>query len=216
MPDRVAFLVDVDNTLLDNDGAQQDYLKEIRRTVSARAAERYWQIFEDLQRDVGYADYLGALQRYRIEDLHDPKLLSVSSYLLDYPFRNRLYPGSLEVIRHLRGLGNVVILTDGDVVFQPRKILRSGLWDAVDGKVLIYVHKEQELGEVERRFPARHYVMVDDKVRILAAVKDWWQERVTTVFVKQGQYATDPKIVAAYPAADMTLEKIGDMMDYDF
>jgi len=216
MPDRVAFLVDVDNTLLDHDGAQQDYLKEIRRTVSARAAERYWQIFEDLQRDVGYADYLGALQRYRIEDLHDPKLLSVSSYLLDYPFRNRLYPGSLEVIRHLRGLGNVVILTDGDVVFQPRKILRSGLWDAVDGKVLIYVHKEQELGEVERRFPARHYVMVDDKVRILAAVKDWWQERVTTVFVKQGQYATDPKIVAAYPAADMTLEKIGDMMDYDF
>lgn len=207
----VAFLVDVDNTLLDNDAAQMDYLAEIKSSVSPQAAERYWQIFEDLREEAGYADYLGALQRYRIEHLYDPNLFCVSSYLLDYPFADRLYPGALEALKYMRRFGDVAILTDGDVVFQPRKILRSGLFDAVEGKVLVSVHKERELDEVERRFPARRYFMVDDKIRILTAMKERWAERLTTVFVRQGHYALDEKAVASYPPADITLAKIGDL-----
>jgi FMN phosphatase YigB (HAD superfamily) len=215
MTDSICFLLDVDNTLLDNDTAVNEYLTEIRRTVSPEASQRYWEIFQNLGKEIGYADYLGALQRYRLEDMHDPKLLHVSSYLLDYDFAGRLFPDALKVIQYLSARGTVVILTDGDVVFQPRKILRAGLWDAVVGKVLIYIHKEQELHEVEQRFPAQHYVMLDDKLRILAAVKEQWRERVTTVFVKQGHYATDPNVLAAYPSADITLEHIGDLMDYE-
>jgi FMN phosphatase YigB (HAD superfamily) len=213
MPDSVVFLLDVDNTLLDNDTAQNDYLAEIRRTVSSEASQRYWEIFHDIAKELGYADYLGALERYRLEDMHDPKLLHVSLYLLDYEFEERLYPHAIEVIQYLKARRTVVLLTDGDVVFQPRKILRAGLWDAVAGKVLIYIHKEQELREVERRFPAQHYVMVDDKLRILTAIKQQWGKRVTTVFVKQGHYANDPKILAAYPPADIYLEHIGDLLN---
>jgi FMN phosphatase YigB (HAD superfamily) len=213
MPDSVVFLLDVDNTLLDNDTAQNDYLAEIRRTVSSDASQRYWEIFHEIAKELGYADYLGALERYRLEDMHDPKLLHVSLYLLDYEFEERLYPHAIEVIRYLSARGTVVLLTDGDVVFQPRKILRAGLWDAVAGKVLIYIHKEQELREVERRFPAEHYVMVDDKLRILTAIKQQWGKRVTTVFVKQGHYANDPKILTAYPPADICLEHIGDLLN---
>jgi FMN phosphatase YigB (HAD superfamily) len=215
MPDSICFLLDVDNTLLDNDTAVNDYLAEIRRTVSPEASQRYWEIFQSLAKEVGYADYLGALQRYRLEDMHDPKLLHVSSYLLDYTFAERLFPDALKVIQYLSARGTVVILTDGDVVFQPRKVLRAGLWDAVAGRVLIYIHKEQELHEIEVRFPAQHYVVVDDKLRILAAVKEQWRERVTTVFVKQGHYSTDPNILAAYPPADISLEHIGDLLDYE-
>jgi FMN phosphatase YigB (HAD superfamily) len=215
MPDSVCFLLDVDNTLLDNDTAVKDYLTEIRRTVSPEASQRYWEIFQNLAKDTGYADYLGALQRYRLEDMHDPKLLHVSSYLLDYDFAGRLFPHALKVIQYLITRGTVVILTDGDVVFQPRKILRAGLWDAVIGKVLIYIHKEKELHEVEQRFPAQHYVVVDDKLRILTAIKQQWGKRVTTVFVKQGHYATDPNILTAYPPADITLEHIGGLIDYE-
>jgi hypothetical protein len=213
MPHSVCFLLDVDNTLLDNDAAVNDYLTEIRRTVSPEAAQRYWEIFQNLAKEIGYADYLGALQRYRLEDMHDPKLLHVSSYLLDYEFAGRLYPNAMEVIQYLSTRGTVVILTDGDVVFQPRKVLRAGLWEAVAGRVLIYIHKEQELHEIEQRFPARHYVMVDDKLRILTAVKGQWRERVTTVFVKQGHYAADPNILGAYPEADITLRHIADLLD---
>jgi FMN phosphatase YigB (HAD superfamily) len=215
MPDSVVFLLDVDNTLLDNDTAQNDYLTEIRRTVSSEASQRYWEIFQDIAKELGYADYLGALERYRLEDMHDPKLLQVSLYLLDYEFMKRLYPHAIEVIQYLSARGTVALLTDGDVVFQPQKILRAGLWDAVAGKVLIYIHKEQELREVERRFPAQHYVMVDDKLRILTAIKQQWGKRVTTVFVKQGHYAKDPKILAAYPPADICLEHIGDLLNYE-
>ena len=215
MPDSVCFLLDVDNTLLDNDTAVKDYLTEIRRTVSPEASGRYWEIFQNLAKETGYADYLGALQRYRLEDMHDPKLLHVSSYLLDYEFAERLFPYAVKVVRYLNARGTVVILTDGDVVFQPRKIVRAGLWDAVAGRVLIYIHKEQELDEVEQRFPAQHYVMVDDKLRILAAIKEQWRERVTTVFVEQGHYASDPNIVAAYPHADVTLTHIADLLEYE-
>jgi FMN phosphatase YigB (HAD superfamily) len=211
----IVFLLDVDNTLLDNDTAVKDYLTEIRRTVSPEASQRYWEIFQNLAKEIGYADYLGALQRYRLEDMHDPKLLHMSSYLLDYNFADRLFPHALKVIQYLMTHGTVVILTDGDVVFQPRKILRAGLWDAVAGRVLVYIHKEQELHEVEQRFPAQHYVIVDDKLRILAAVKGQWREHVTTVFVDQGHYATDPNILAAYPHADVTLKDIGNLLDYE-
>jgi len=215
-PNEVVFLFDVDNTLLDNDTAVNDYLTEIRRTVSPEASQRYWEIFQDLAKETGYADYLGALQRYRLEDMHDPKLLHVSSYPLDYKFAERLFPDALKVIQYLSTRGTVVILTDGDVVFQPRKILRAGLWDAVVGRVLVYIHKEQELHEVEQRFPAQHYVMVDDKLRILVAVKEQWRKCVTTVLIKQGHYATDPNILTAYPPADLTIERISDLVNYEF
>jgi len=206
------FLLDVDNTLLDNDAAQQDYVAEIRRAVNPEAADRYWEIFEQLRGELGYADYLGALQRYRLEKMYDPNVLRLGSYFLDYPFQNRLYPRVDEVISYLKSLGTVAILTDGDVVFQPRKVVRSGLWSAVEGNVLIYIHKEQELKEIERRFPARHYMMVDDKIRILTAVKEQWGEFVTTVFVRQGHYAEDRSILSRYPSADISLDFIGDLL----
>jgi len=211
----VVVLFDVDNTLLDNDRVTADLRRYLERELGTERRNRYFEIFERLRSELGYADYLGALQRYRIEAGEDPRLLMVSFYLVDYPFANRLYPGSLDAIEHARRWGPTVILSDGDVVFQPRKTQRSGLWEAVEGRVLIYIHKEQMLADVERRYPARRYVMVDDKLRILAAMKNIWGERLTTVFPRQGHYALDPKNVAAYPAADLTLERIGDLVNYD-
>jgi FMN phosphatase YigB (HAD superfamily) len=142
----------------------------------------------------------------------EPRLLLMSSFLVDYPFSRRLYPKAVSVLAHLGELGPTVILSDGDVVFQPRKVQRSGLWDAVEGRVLIYVHKEQMLDDVEQRYPAHRYVMVDDKLRILAAMKQTWGERLTTVFPRQGHYAHDPKNREMYPAADVTVERIGDLL----
>ena len=214
-PAAVTFLVDVDNTLLDNDHVTADLRRYLDRTVGAERRARYWAHFEALRKELGYADYLGALQRYRLGNVSDPRLLLMSSFLVDYPFASRLYPGALDVIRHLRTGGLTVILSDGDVVFQPRKIQRSGLWAAVDGRVLIYIHKEQMLEAVAERYPARHYVMVDDKLRILAAVKRHWGDRVTTIFPRQGHYALDRRNIVAYPAADLTVERIGDLVDYD-
>src|SRR3989442_6269692 len=190
----VVFLLDVDNTLLDNDRVAADLKRFLVREVGAERQERYWAIFEELRAELGYADYLGALQRYRVENPRDPRLLAVSSFLVNYPFANRLFPGSLDVIEHLARFGTTVILSDGDVVFQPRKIERSGLFDAVEGRVLVYVHKELELDDVERRHPAQHYVLVDDKVRLLNAVKHAWGGRLTTVFPRQGHYALDPAV----------------------
>jgi FMN phosphatase YigB (HAD superfamily) len=213
--DPVVFLVDVDNTLLDNDGIQQDLKDHLERAFGSAARERYWRILEDLFAELGYRDYLGALQRYRGEHPRDVELLSMSSFLLDYPFADRLFPAALEVLKRLRSLGPTVILSDGDVVFQPRKVERAGLVEAVDGHVLIYVHKEEALDDVERRYPAEHYVLVDDKVRILNAVKQFWGERVTTVFPRQGSYAHDPEVVSAFPPADVTIERIGDLLDLD-
>ena len=210
----VAFLVDVDNTLLDNDRVTADLRRYLEREVGAEGLARYWAIFEALRGELGYADYLGALQRYRLECPRDPHLLCVSSFLLDYPFADRLYPGALDVLARFRGWGPTVILSDGDVVFQPRKIERSGLGAAVDG-VLIYVHKERELDDVERRYPAAHYVLVDDKLRVLDAVKRVWGQRVTTVFPRQGHYARDPEALAIYPAPDLAVERIGELADCD-
>ena len=210
----LVFLLDVDNTLIDNDRIAADLKRHLTREVGAERQERYWAIFEALRTELGYADYLGALQRYRIEHTRDPHLLAVSSFLVNYPFANRLYPESLDVLEHLAAWGPTVILSDGDVVFQPRKVECSGLFDAVEGRVLIYIHKEQELDDVERRFPAARYVLVDDKVRILAAVKKAWGVRLTTVFPRQGHYAHAPD-VAKYPPADITIERIGELLRYD-
>jgi hypothetical protein len=208
----IVFLLDVDNTLLDNDRVAADLRRHLTEAFGEAREERYWTLFEQLRSELGYADYLGALQRYRIENPRDPHLLEVSSYLVDYPFAHRLYPCALDVIEKLSGWGPTVILSDGDVVFQPRKVERSGLFNAVRGRVLIYIHKEQELDDVESRYPARRYVLVDDKLRILTAVKKVWGERVTTVFPRQGHYALDPAEVAKYAAADVTVEQIADLL----
>jgi FMN phosphatase YigB (HAD superfamily) len=210
----VVFLLDVDNTLLDNDRVIGDLRRYMAKELGPRCEQRYWAIFERLRAELGYADYLGALQRYRLESPRDTHVLAVSSFLVNYPFANRLYPESLDVLEHLGAWGPTVLLTDGDVVFQPRKIERSGLSDAVDRRVLIYVHKEQELDDVESRFPAEHYVLVDDKLRILTAVKRSWGERSTTVFVRQGHYARDPE-VATYPPPDIVIERIGELLRFD-
>jgi FMN phosphatase YigB (HAD superfamily) len=211
----MVFLLDVDNTLLDNDRIATDLGEHLAQEFGVESRDRYWEIFEALRVELGYADYLGALQRYRISTANDPRLLMISSFLVDYPFAERLYPNVLEVIAHLRRWGPTVILSDGDVVFQPRKVQRSGLWDAVENRVLIYLHKEQVLDDVESRYPARHYIMVDDKLRILTAMKKIWGDRLTTVFPRQGHYALDPNNIAAYPAADLSVERIGDLVSYD-
>ena len=209
----IVFLFDVDNTLLDNDAIQEDLGDYLEAEFGRACRERYWAIFEALRAELGYADYLGALQRYRLENLDEPQLLSVSSFLIDYPFAQRLYPGALEALARCARLGTNVILSDGDVVFQPRKVQRSGLWDAVGGRVLIYLHKEQMLEPVARRYPAAHYVVIDDKLRILSALKRAWGARVTTVFPRQGHYAHDPRELARYPAADLTLARVGELAD---
>lgn len=208
------FLVDVDNTLLDNDRIQADLRRHLEREFGTVCRDRYWVILEQLFSELGYRDYLGALQRYRIEHPKDIHLLSMSSYLVDYPFANRLYPGALDVLDRLRGWGQTVILSDGDVVFQPRKVERSGIFEAVEGHVLIYIHKEEELDDVERRYPADRYVLVDDKPRILSAVKKVWGDRVTTILPRQGQFALAPD-AASHPVADLTVGRIGDLVDYD-
>ena len=211
---KVVFLFDVDNTLLDNDRVIADLTKYLKREVGPERARCYWTIFEQLRTQLGYADYLGALQRYRSEYPHDLGLLAVSRFLINYPFANRLFPNSLDVIAHVKKWGAAVLLTDGDVVFQPRKVDRSGLYEAVEGHALIYVHKERELADVEARYPAAHYVIVDDKHRILAAAKRTWAQRVTTVFVQQGHYARDPKLLAACAPADVSVERIGDLLNF--
>ncbi len=216
MPDDIVFLLDCDNTLLDNDRVQSDLRSHLACEFGLESRDRYWRIFEDLRAELGYADYLGALQRYRLGAPNDSRLLQMSTFLVDYPFADRLYPGALAAIAHLRARGLTVILTDGDVVFQPRKIQRSGLWDAVEGRVLIAIHKEQVMDEVERRYPARHYVMVDDKLRILAAMKKILGQRLTTVFPRQGHYALDPHNLSAYPPADLAIEGIADLCACEF
>lgn len=215
MADSPVFLLDVDNTLLDNDGVAADLRRHLIEYFGETREKRYWSIFEELRAELGYADYLGALQRFRMTYPHDSRILRMSSYLVEYPFAARLYSGALDVIAYLRELGQVAILTDGDVVFQPRKIERSGLWDAVDGQVLVYVHKERELDDVRRNYPANRYVLIDDKLRILSAVKDAWGDLVTTVFPRQGHYANDPEVVESYPRADLSVERIGDLLELE-
>jgi FMN phosphatase YigB (HAD superfamily) len=210
----IVFLFDVDNTLLDNDRVQRDLGAHLMAEYGQEAHDCYWKLFEDLRRTLGYADYLGALQRYRLEFLHNPKVLRIANWLADYPFADRLYPRALEVVRHVAVWGPHVILSDGDAVFQPRKVERSGLWQAFNDNVLIYIHKEQALDDVERLYPARHYVMIDDKLRILEALKQSWGDCVTTVFPRQGHYALDPEQVRRYRPADISIDVIGDLLSF--
>lgn len=214
--DDIVFLFDVDNTLLDNDRVQNDLGAHLAAAFGPDARDRYWAIFEALRAELGYADYLGALERCRRDDLHDPRILGMANWLIDYPFAERLYPGAIAAVKHVSQWGRAVVLSDGDAVFQPRKVERSGLWSVFGDGVLIFIHKEQNLGDVERIFLARRYVLIDDKLRILSAVKGIWGERVTTVFPRQGHFATDPAVVAAYPPADIQIEKIGDLVALDF
>jgi hypothetical protein len=211
----IVFLFDVDNTLLDNDQIAADLREHLTEAFGGERQERYWAIFEELRAELGYADYLGALQRYRIENPHDAHFLELSYFLLEYPFADRLYPDALEAIRHVSRWGQSVILSDGDVIFQPRKVQKSGLFQAVGGRVLIYIHKERELDDVEKRFPAEHYVLIDDKLRILTAVKQVWGDRLTTVFPRQGHYALDPKVLKAYPLADIAIDRISNLLTLD-
>lgn len=218
MPDQtqadLVFLLDVDNTLIDNDAVARDLRAHLESAFGPERQHRYWQIFEQLREEVGYADYLGALQRYRAENPRDPNILETSLYLIDYPFSSRVYPGVPAMLANLRAHGPTVIFSDGDVAFQPRKVSRSGLWEAVEGRVLIYIHKEQMLGDVERRFPARRYVLVDDKLRILTAAKAAWKERVTTAWPRQGHYALDRQAEQRYPPPDVTLGRVTDLVDW--
>jgi FMN phosphatase YigB (HAD superfamily) len=207
----VVTLFDVDNTLLDNDRVVADLMRYMDRELGHERQQDYWTIFEALRAELGYADYLGALQRYRARHPRDTHVLTVSQFLVNYPFANRLFPESLDVVDRARVGGPTVIVSDGDVVFQPRKIERSGLMEAVDRNVLIYVHKERELDDVEQRYPAAHYVMVDDKLWLLHAIKAHWGERVTTVWPKQGHYVSDAR-VATLPPPDVTLARIGELL----
>jgi hypothetical protein len=215
-PEPVVFLFDIDNTLLNNDKVTEDIRHYLTQHYGAAASVKYWEIFEELRAELGYADYLGALQRYRTLAMRDTRLLRMSSWLVDYPFANRLFPGSLDAVAHCGKWGTVAVLSDGDAVFQPRKAERSGIFDAVHRNVLIYIHKEDELAHVERIHPAKRYVMMDDKLRILSAMKKIWGERLTTVFVKQGHYALEPGIEEKYGAADITIDRIGDLVQHDF
>ncbi len=209
---KTVFLFDVDNTLLDNDTVSADLRDYLTRTVGKERCDRYWSIFESMRNLVGYADYLGALQQYRADYPRSMKVLAVSHFLINYPFPDRVFPQAFDVLKAANDLGTAVILSDGDVVFQPHKIKRSGLFEAVHGNALVYVHKEHELDDVAERYPADHYVFVDDKLRLCDAVKKIWKEKVTTVFPRQGHYAHDPAVIAKYPPADVTVEKIGDLL----
>ncbi len=219
-PTDTVYLIDVDNTLLDNDRIIADLRQHLEEAFGMASADRYWETLETLRAELGYVDYLGALQHYRNDEslrgMKDSRLLLMSGYLIDYPFADRVYPGALDALKALRQRGPVAIVSDGDVVFQPRKVQQAALWDAVEGRVLIYVHKEQMLDAIAAAYPARHYVMIDDKLRILSAMKAVWGARLTTVFVRQGHYALDTQALAAYAPADITVERIGDLVDYQW
>lgn len=212
--DRI-FLLDVDDTLLDNDRFTQDLGEHLENAFGADERARYWEIFGRRREALGLADYLGALQDFRAGLDDNPQLLGMSDFLLEYPFASRLYPQALEAIAHLRTLGLPVVLSDGDIVFQPRKIRRSGIWAAVESRVLIYLHKEKMLEHVQQRYPAKHYVMVDDKANLLAAMKSALGARLTTVFVRQGHYALAAESKSAKPAPDLIIERIGDLLNHD-
>ena len=213
--DEVVFLLDVDNTLLDNDRFAMDLGERLQQSFGASETKRYWAIFGRLREELGLADYLGSLQAFRTGLDDHPDLLAMSEFLLEYPFAARLFPRALDAVAHLGELGRPVVLSDGDIVFQPRKIQRSGIWDAVQGRVMIYVHKERVLDQMQQRYPANHYVMVDDKPNLLAAMKSTMKNRLTTVFVRQGHYARAAESDSVQPAPDMAIERIEDLISHN-
>lgn len=207
----IVFLFDVDNTLLDNDCVHDDFDRHIAEEFGVDEAKRYWKIYEELRDKLGYADYLGAVQQFRLGCDDELRVQRLAAFLLDYPFAERLYPGALDTIAHLSKCGPCAVLSDGDVVLQPRKIRKSGIEAAVDGRVLIYIHKERMLDDVTGHYPAAHYVMVEDKLRVLDGMKSRWRERLTTVFVRQGHYANDPAARKEYPPAQIERGGIGEL-----
>lgn len=210
----LVFLFDVDNTLIDNDRFSADLAAQLEERFGEEGRARYQAIDKALRADVGYADYLGALQRLRGQaSSHD--FMEMSFFLLDYPFDERRFPGVLETIDHLRQIGTPVIMSDGDTVFQPRKVRRAGLWDAFRGEVLIYVHKEEMLDDMQSKYPADHYVMVDDKPRILVSMKKLLGDRVTTVFVRQGHYAAGAGKELEETPPDITVDAVAELAGID-
>ncbi len=210
----VVFLLDVDNTLLDNDRFGADLGDRLEESFGPAERERYWQIFSNRREQLGFADYLGSLQLFRSGHDDHPQLLLLGEYMLEYPFATLLYSQALAAIAHLGTFGRPVVLSDGDVVFQPRKIKRAGIWNAVEGRVLIYLHKEQVLDHVQLRHPAAHYIMVDDKPNLLAAMKAVLGDKLTTVFVRQGHYALAGQSTRPLPPPDHTIERIGDLLTF--
>ena len=214
-PNSIVFLVDVDDPLLDNDRIQNDLRNNLEREFGQGNRDRYWVMQEEMSQEAGCRDYLRALQRYRSENPTDVRILSMSSFLADYPFANRLYPGALDVLERFRSWDQTVILSDGDLVFQPRRVERSGISEVVEGHVFIYVHKQEALEDVWKRYPARHYVLVDDKLRILTAVKKGWGDGVTAVFPRQGKFAHDRAVIAANPTSDVTVARASDLLGFE-
>ena len=210
------FLFDVDDTLLDNDRVKEDLKEKVLHDFGQDASDRFWVIYEEQRKKHIYADFIGTLELFRLEHMHNPQALRLSLWMMDYPFAERLFPDALAVVRHVSQWGLPVILTDGDGVFQPYKLERAGLWNAFDGRVLGYIQKDKELGAIERAYPAKHYVLVDDKLKVLNTIKGIWGNRVTTVFVKQGHYANDPNVLASEPAADVSVDRVGELMMHDF
>ncbi|WP_158744178.1 HAD family hydrolase [Acidisphaera sp. L21] len=209
----LVFLVDVDNTLLDNDQFQDALKAHIAKVSGPAARDRYWEIQEHLFHSLGYRDYLGAFQTYRLERPEDVDAIWLSLFVVDFPYATLLYPGALELIAALRKLGRVVALTDGDAVFQPRKLQGAGLIEPLDRHIMICVHKEAEVAEIERRYPAERYVVIDDKIRLLTAFKKVWGNKVMTVFPRQGQFGLDTKVIAANPPADIDVDRIAQLLD---
>ena len=209
----VVFLLDVDNTLLDNDRFGADLGAHLEQAFGADQRDRYWAVFAALREELSYADYLATLEKFRVGLDDNPDLLQMSSFMLEYPFADLLYPRALDAIAHLSTLGLPVVLSDGDVVFQPRKIQRSGIWNAVQGRVLIYLHKEGALDGMQRRYPARHYVMVDDKAQLLAAMKRVLGQKLTSVFVHQGHYAAQSANTVIDPPPDLEIQRISDLLN---
>ncbi len=211
----MVFLFDVDNTLLDHDRVKQDLGALLDSRIFDGASEHYWSAYEAIRAETGQADFLASFQRCWIDSECNPHWLPAADLMLDYPYSDRLYPGALHVLEHVSRFAMVAIVSDGDAVLQPRKIRRAGLWQAVDGRVLIYQNKQQRLADIAHRFPAQHYVMIDDKPDVLVHMKSAWSSRLTTVFPRQGHYAHDQEHRHDQPEPDISIDHIGDMLKLD-
>lgn len=210
----VAFLFDVDNTLLDNDRVRAELAETIERIVGPERGEAFWESYEQVRRDRDYVDYPNTIARFGRAFPDEVGYPDVADAILGYPYRAAVFPGAHDVLRQAQRVGPVAILTDGDPVYQPAKVARAGLTEAIDGPVLVFDHKEQHLAEVERRVPAERYVMVDDKPRILAAMSDRLGERMSTLHVCQGRYAHAAEH-DEFPDADRTVDAIAELLDVD-
>lgn len=214
--DQIVFLLDVDSTLIESDRFAADLSARLEEGFGEAGRRRYWTLYSQRRERLGYADYLGALQDFRTVIDDSPALLHLSGFMLDYPFAERLYPQALAAIAHLATMGTPVLVSDGDMVLQPRKIQRTGLWNAVEGRVMICLHKDLQIDRILQRFPAAHYVMVDDKPLLLAAFKRQLGKRLTTVFVRQGHYAMESELLVIAPAPDIHIRQIGDLCGLAF